>query len=69
MKKVTYYCDICSDETPKLDLFGCRFSNMKDFTLSAADSTDGRHVCKRCLWQLREQSKEIALGSQVRTGG
>jgi len=54
-KKVTYSCDICRDETPRDQLLGCHFSNMKDFKLASPESTDGVHICMRCLGQLEQQ--------------
>ncbi len=55
MKKVTYSCDICRDETPKDQLMGCNFRNMKEFKLDTAASTDGVHICMGCLRQLEQQ--------------
>lgn len=55
MKKVTYSCDICRDETPKERLYGCHFTDLKNFKLKSADSTDGVHICVDCLDQIKEQ--------------
>jgi hypothetical protein len=54
-KKITYSCDICRDEMPKDQLLGCHFSNLKDFKLAPAESTDGVHICMGCLGQLQAQ--------------
>jgi len=52
MKRI-YKCDICgeSPDRPVL-LFGIRFSNGVDFTLSGYGSTDGKHICYNCANQL-----------------
>ena len=52
LKKV-YKCDVCRDEMSPADLYGIHFTNMKDFDIRHAASTDGVHVCERCMTQLR----------------
>lgn len=52
MSKV-YKCDICRDEMHALELFGIRFHGMKSFSISNAASTDGVHVCAKCMAQFR----------------
>lgn len=53
--RAIYNCDICREDTHKGDIMGVRFSGMRTFTLSSPESTDGVHICNRCLGQLREQ--------------
>lgn len=52
-----YWCDLCDEhyEHAAFNLVGLRFSNNHDFTLGKPESTDGHHVCQRCLKQLVEQ--------------
>lgn len=54
-KKITYSCDVCRDAMPKAELMGCNFKNMKEFKLDTPESTDGVHICMRCLGQLQAQ--------------
>jgi DNA-directed RNA polymerase subunit RPC12/RpoP len=50
-----YKCDICSSEISSIEnLFGIRFSNMHDFTLSEARATEGKHICHNCAKQLKD---------------
>lgn len=53
--RAIYICDICREDTPKENLMGCRFSDLRQFKLSPPESTDGIHICMLCLNQLREQ--------------
>lgn len=66
MKKL-YKCDICNEqiERPDLELYGIRFSNMKDFTIGGYGSTDGTHICIRCASQLRKHLNSEAIGHQL----
>ena len=53
--RAVYTCDICHEDTLKGNVLGCRFSDLRRFTLSDPESTQGTHICKMCLDQLREQ--------------
>lgn len=53
--RAIYTCDICREDTHKGDIMGVRFSDLRKFTLSPPESTDGTHICNLCLGQLREQ--------------
>jgi hypothetical protein len=66
MKKV-YKCDVCRDEMPPLELYGIHFTNMKDFDIGHAASTDGVHICERCMGQLRTKPLPQAGSSFTRT--
>jgi hypothetical protein len=55
MRKSTYYCDICSEKTDKIDLVGVRFTNTKKFVVGLSTSTDGKHICFSCVHQLADQ--------------
>jgi hypothetical protein len=50
-----YSCDICDEKMPAIELWGIRFTNNRDFKLGPAASTDGKHICEKCLVQLRVQ--------------
>lgn len=54
MKKI-YTCNIHGEkiENPD-DSFGVYFKNLKDFTLSRYDATEGIHICYQCAKQLKE---------------
>jgi len=66
--RAIYKCDVCREDTPKGDLMGVRFSGLRDFKLSTPESTDGTHICMRCLGQLREQlSPPTSLSAPVTT--
>lgn len=54
MKQV-YSCNICNDNLPPAQLFGCRFSGMKNFQMDGARTTDGTHICGDCARQIAEQ--------------
>lgn len=54
MKKV-YGCDVCRENKTPDELYGLHFTNMRDFDIRHAASTDGIHVCERCMTQLREK--------------
>jgi hypothetical protein len=54
MKKI-YNCNVCRDDMPPSELYGLHFTNLKDFDIMHAASTDGVHVCQRCMTQLREK--------------
>ncbi len=60
MKKA-YNCDICRENKPPTELMGCNFSSMSAFKLDTAHSTDGVHLCKDCLKQLKEQLPHLIL--------
>ena len=53
--RAIYQCDICREDTHKGDILGVRFIDLRKFRLSPPESTDGVHICNRCLGQLREQ--------------
>lgn len=53
MKRV-YTCNLCRDEFPADQIIGVYFSGLKDFHLDIAQSTDGVHICKRCIPQLHK---------------
>lgn len=55
MKREIYTCDICSDEHPVCDLFGLRFTDLENFVVGNARSTDGKHLCVKCAKQLTKQ--------------
>jgi hypothetical protein len=48
-----YSCDICRERHKPIELWGIRFTNNRDFQLGPAAATDGKHICERCLLQLR----------------
>lgn len=54
-KKVTFHCDICSEQTDPLRIFGVRFSDNHNFKLDGASTTDGKHLCEKCAEQIYEQ--------------
>jgi hypothetical protein len=51
--KRAYACNLCRDEFPVDQMIGVYFTNMKDFHFDTASSTDGVHICKRCIPQLQ----------------
>jgi hypothetical protein len=53
--RAIFTCDICKEDTARAGILGCRFQNLHDFKLSPPESTDGTHICNRCLDQLRVQ--------------
>jgi hypothetical protein len=53
--RAIYQCNICREDTHKGDILGVRFIDLRKFRLSPPESTDGVHICNRCLGQLREQ--------------
>lgn len=53
--RAIYRCDICREDTLKANLLGCHFTDLRQFTLMEAESTQGVHICIMCLDQLREQ--------------
>lgn len=53
MMKRVYSCELCRDEMPAIELYGLHFVNLKDFEIMHAASTDGVHVCARCMDQIR----------------
>jgi hypothetical protein len=60
MMKQIYSCDICKEQFAPDLLFGCRFSGMNKFSLDAARSTNGTHICLNCARQIAEQLLEAA---------
>ena len=56
MKKI-YRCNICQDEKKPEELSGFNFSNLNDFTIDIAASTNGIHVCISCLNKIVKQWK------------
>ena len=60
MKKV-YTCDICREEKSPGQLIGCIFSNFKTFELGSAHRTDGVHICKDCLKQIKDQAGDVGI--------
>lgn len=58
MKQV-YWCDICKDEKSLGQLIGLKFSGLKKFKLDTVHSTDGTHICKDCLLQIKEQIASV----------
>jgi hypothetical protein len=60
MKQV-YNCDICREEKSPGQLIGCNFIGMTKFKLDTARSTDGVHICKDCLKQLKEQIPQVGI--------
>lgn len=62
-----YWCDICDDRFSHKDaidqkLVGVRFTDNRKFVLSEFSSTDGHHVCMRCLSQLWQQAPTVMAG-------
>ncbi len=57
MKKV-YSCDICHHVKDPSVLIGLKFSNLTDFKFAMVNSTDGTHICDKCMLQLK---REIAI--------
>ncbi|HXR93741.1 MAG TPA: hypothetical protein VN750_26045 [Steroidobacteraceae bacterium] len=53
--RAVYKCDICREETLKANLMGCHFTDLRQFKLMDAESTQGVHICIMCLDQLRAQ--------------
>ena len=53
MKKV-YTCNLCREEFPVEKMVGVYFSGLTDFHFDSAQSTDGVHLCKRCIPQLQK---------------
>lgn len=54
MQKV-YTCNLCHEKDQPDKMVGLRFSNMRDFKIDDARSTDGTHICTWCLDQLTKQ--------------
>lgn len=54
MEKV-YTCNLCREKVKPDRLMGLRFQDMYNFQLDEAKTTDGAHVCMRCLDQLKTQ--------------
>lgn len=60
---VEWRCDVCSTffrnrfEAQK-DLFGCNFLSMRKFKLDSIDSTQGTHICKKCVAQIYQQTPD-----------
>jgi hypothetical protein len=59
--KRVYTCDICRSEKSPGQLIGCNFTNMTQFKLATVYSTDGVHICKDCLKQLKEQIPNVGI--------
>lgn len=53
--KTEYKCDICRDAMPTSELWGVRFSSLKDFKLGDPVRHEGTHICKRCVQQILDQ--------------
>ena len=54
MEKV-YSCNLCCEKVKPEHLMGLRFHDLHTFTLVEARTTDGQHICMRCLNQLATQ--------------
>ncbi len=54
--RAIYICDLCSDETPKDNIHGLNFSGLTHFKVSSPESTQGKHICMRCLDQIHAQT-------------
>lgn len=54
MQKV-YTCDLCHEKAQPDKMVGLRFTNLRDFKIDDARSTDGTHICEWCLKQLAQQ--------------
>jgi hypothetical protein len=50
-----YKCDICEVERHRDYMMGCRFKNNEEFVLDSPGTTQGKHICTKCLDQLTEQ--------------
>lgn len=57
MMRKEYTCDLCDERRPPKDLTGLKFHGMHLFTLGAASSTDGTHICSMCIEQLVAELK------------
>lgn len=57
MMRKEYSCDLCHEKRPPQDLTGLNFHGMHLFTLGAASSTDGTHICSMCIEQLVAELK------------
>lgn len=58
MEKV-YTCDLCHEKKPPKVMWGLQFSNLYYFRPGAAESTDGTHICGRCMSQLRKWNADL----------
>jgi len=60
--KTEYICDLCQRSALRLAalkvMFGVRFSNNTDFTLTDVTNTDGKHLCDDCCKQLKKWLNE-----------
>ncbi len=61
MKKV-YTCNLCRDEIKDPDKsFGLHFITYNKFDLRNAGSTDGTHICFRCINQLYKHLNDTEI--------
>jgi hypothetical protein len=49
-----YRCNLCHEIREPKDLLGLNFTNLHDFRITAADVTDGSHICSRCMVQIEK---------------
>ena len=54
MKKI-YRCNLCREIYEPEFLTGLNFTTLSNFKLDSARSTDGSHICDKCLIQIHEQ--------------
>jgi len=58
--KKLYWCDTCEDkDVPYDDLVGVTFKTAFNFELSDPGTTDGTHICRRCLYSMWEQAPKF----------
>lgn len=55
MLEKVYSCNLCHEKVRDQNLMGVRFKNNYEFVLDEARTTDGTHICMRCLDQLKQQ--------------
>lgn len=65
--RAIYKCDICRDDTAKEQVVGAHFIGMKNFKLSAPESTQGVHICLGCIGQIYDQAHGVLHRSQSHT--
>jgi len=57
-----YTCNICREyHQPKDTLTGVYFNSKNEFEFRDPRETDGVHICKRCLKQLKTLLEEIEI--------
>jgi hypothetical protein len=57
--RAIYKCDICRDDMTKEQVVGVCFVDLTHFKLKGPESTQGIHICRRCLAQIYDQARGV----------